>query len=275
MNVVKSMVATSQGQVLVRRAGRGERHVVLLQILPFSSRLFDATLPLLAMRGYCATAVDLMGYGGSDRRTAAWLVPDFAANLHEVLEVLTITRCALLGGHFSGLVATHMAITDPERIVRLVLDGVPVWTAETRAKVGAGGIGTQAAWTDDGAAILAQWQAMLAMLRKLNPGLTVNADLAPVMTALFRDWLAASAEPGVARAFAAYDMDAALPNVAQPVLAIAGEHDTQKQSQPRILQLARACRGHMFEGVHPLHDFARPARAADYVDAIAPFLAAA
>ncbi len=81
----KSYVDTARGQIHVRSAGDGEHMLVMLQILPFGSQLFEALMPVLAECGYHAVALDLMGYGRSDKRDDVWLIEDFAANIEDAL----------------------------------------------------------------------------------------------------------------------------------------------------------------------------------------------
>jgi proline iminopeptidase len=65
---------------------------------------------------------------GDDRHR----VEDYAADLELLREALGLEWMDLLGHSFGGLVAASYAATHPDRVRRLVLDGVPNWLEKDR-----------------------------------------------------------------------------------------------------------------------------------------------
>ena len=78
----KRYVETSRGLVHVQEAGnKGAPALVLITLTSFAAPLLDGVLPALAEHGWHALALDLMGYGRSDKRDGHWMVEDFADNM--------------------------------------------------------------------------------------------------------------------------------------------------------------------------------------------------
>jgi pimeloyl-ACP methyl ester carboxylesterase len=106
----------------VERYGHGGAPVVLLHGFGTSSFLWRNIGPTLALAKLTAYAVDLFGYGESDRPIDA----DFglAAQsdyLERALTALRVARAAIVGVDIGGGIALRLAATRPERVARLVL----------------------------------------------------------------------------------------------------------------------------------------------------------
>ena len=115
--------------------------------VPLSGRMYAHELSVFAAAGYRALAVDLMGFGRSDRREGpVWSVPQHADVLEEVLSALDARSVTVVGGHYSTPMAVELA--QAERAARrdiraLVIDGGPMLPPEAlqsllqRARIGA------------------------------------------------------------------------------------------------------------------------------------------
>jgi pimeloyl-ACP methyl ester carboxylesterase len=78
-------------------------------------------MPLLAT-DYRVVAVDLKGYGFSQRDAAAGLsFTDQAAMLHALLRRLAIDRAAVVGHSMGGAVVQRLAVTHPDDVSAIVL----------------------------------------------------------------------------------------------------------------------------------------------------------
>lgn len=110
----------------VDRFGYGGAPVVLVHGFGTSSFLWRQVGPMLAVRQCRAFAVDLFGYGESDRPFDA----DFglraqADYLDRALTALQLPRVTLVGMDIGGIVALRLAAERRDRVARLLLVGPP------------------------------------------------------------------------------------------------------------------------------------------------------
>jgi len=106
----------------VERYGHGGAPVVLIHGFGTSSFLWRNVAPALAITQHTAYAVDLLGYGESDRPFDG----DFglaaqADYLERALTALRVARAALVGVDIGAAIALRLASLRPERVARLVL----------------------------------------------------------------------------------------------------------------------------------------------------------
>jgi haloalkane dehalogenase len=124
------------GQVHVRSAGdRGAPLLLMLHQSPLSSRNYDAVLPLLAAEGKVrAVAVDTPGFGLSDPPAGDWPVEDYANAFWAIADRLSDgTQLNLFGRATGAVFAFAMACARPAAVRRLVLHGLPVYSAAEKA----------------------------------------------------------------------------------------------------------------------------------------------
>ncbi|WNG90172.1 alpha/beta fold hydrolase [Mycobacterium sp. ITM-2016-00317] len=103
--------------------------LVLLHQTPRSWDEFRAVADLLD--GYRLVIPDLPGYGGSEPLRDNTIEATAAAVLG-VLDALRVPYAHLVGHHFGGLVAYHLAVSAPERVLSLVLSSTPFIDAAER-----------------------------------------------------------------------------------------------------------------------------------------------
>src|SRR5918999_5806819 len=131
-------IPVGPGAVHVERYGHGGSAFVLLHGFGTSSFLWRHVAPTLAEAGHTAYAIDLFGYGESDRPFDA----DFgvAAQGEYVDAAMTALRAArgiIVGVDLGGSVALRLAATRPDRVDKLVvinppaLDQLPARDVET------------------------------------------------------------------------------------------------------------------------------------------------
>ena len=122
------------GQVHLMLAGADRAPpLILLHQSPLSGAQFAPALPLLARAGLRAIAPDTAGFGLSDPPPAPASIADHAEALGRVMDALGLERAHLLGHHTGAMIAASFAARWPQRVGRLVLNGVPLFSAEERA----------------------------------------------------------------------------------------------------------------------------------------------
>ena len=114
-------VATRAGRVGYSDDGSGPP-IVLLHATLHDHRDFDAIAPMLS-REYRVIAVDWPGHGTSDalspaQKATATLLADV---LEDLVAVLDLPACALIGNSVGGYAASRLAITQPGQVAALVL----------------------------------------------------------------------------------------------------------------------------------------------------------
>lgn len=115
-------IPVGPGALHVDRYGHGGTPVVLLHGFGTSSFLWRNVGPQIALARHTAFAIDMLGYGESDRPYEAEF--DIAAQAEYVDRALTALRVArgvVVGIDVGGGVALRLAAARPERVDRLVL----------------------------------------------------------------------------------------------------------------------------------------------------------
>lgn len=115
------------GQVHYRTCGGGPA-LLLLHQSPLSGAMFEPAMPRLAAAGLRPVAIDTAGFGLSDPPPAPVSIADHAKALDAVLDAFGWDRVRMLGHHTGAAVAAAFAARRPERVERLVLNGVPLFT---------------------------------------------------------------------------------------------------------------------------------------------------
>jgi pimeloyl-ACP methyl ester carboxylesterase len=117
------------GEVTLHAVVAGEGPLVLLlHGFPEFSWSWRHQLPALAAAGFRAVAVDLRGFGRSDRPrgVGSYSVHRMAADVSGLIRAFGVERAAGVVGHdWGGIVAYRLAATDPDRVERVVILNSP------------------------------------------------------------------------------------------------------------------------------------------------------
>lgn len=106
----------------VERFGHGGAPFVLVHGFGTSSFLWRNIAPTLALANRTAFAVDLFGYGESDRPfDADYGIAAQAEYLDHALTALRLARAVVVGVDLGAAVTLRLAATRPERVERMVL----------------------------------------------------------------------------------------------------------------------------------------------------------
>ncbi|WP_324695913.1 alpha/beta fold hydrolase [Novosphingobium aerophilum] len=120
------------GQIHYLDAGTG-RPLVMLHQAVMTANQFDYVFAPLIARGLRPIAIDMPGFGLSDRTPFEPAVSDYAPVVPAVLDALGISRAAVVGHHTGALVTNEVAIRYPERVSANILCGPLFISDEQRA----------------------------------------------------------------------------------------------------------------------------------------------
>lgn len=202
--------------IRLHRNGQGTP-LVMLHCLGITHHLWDC-LSGLAER-YTLISYDLPGHGETPVPATPYGIEDLSAQLSAVLKREGIPRAHIIGISLGGLIAQHIAATEPSMVDRLVLcDTTPRYTDEARANWAV----RAAAARRDGPA------SLLPMIEQIwfTPAF-VAAE--PPAVKLVRDTFRACSGEGYAlacEALGAADLRSLAPRIAAPTLVICGSEES-------------------------------------------------
>ena len=266
----KSFISTDEGQLYCRQLGDG-KPLLLLQLLPFGAEMFEPAMPALAESGVACWAVDVMGYGASDRRTRSWSIRDFANNMLRAMDCVGVTHFDVLGGHFTSLVAVEMALLAPERISLLILDGVPLWSDEQRHNM-LQNIPETPGLDAPETRLSKAWSQFYATLSKLDPGFNPTEHPEGLVLDLFSKFLRATYRPGTTEKFFAYPAIERLGQIQQPTLVIGSPADSLLSYHVAAVELIEQASGVMLDDAHPIHKMTGGSDVSPWVNVVTKFL---
>lgn len=211
------------GRVALYRAGpRHARPVVLVHGLgKAAARDWSRVIPALAER-YSVYALDLPGFGDSDKGNHHYSPENFARVLEAVLKDRVERPFALVGHSMGGAVALAYAAAYPQRVSRLVLvDAAGVLHrsvyAEFLGRVGAQRVlGMDSPWFD----------SVVRAIQYRVENWPVRGDLALEHAGVRQRVLRGDPNAIAAYALVEHDFSEALPRIKAPTLLIWGAFDS-------------------------------------------------
>lgn len=122
MNADVLRIPIGGGSVHVDRYGQGGESFVLLHGFATSSFLWRDVATELASAGHTAYAVDLLGYGESDRPLEAdYSIAAQTVYIERAMLGLRVERATVAGLDIGGGIAIRLALQHPQRVSRLAL----------------------------------------------------------------------------------------------------------------------------------------------------------
>ena len=94
--------------------------VVLVHGLANSVEFWQYNVAPLA-RSHRVYALDLLGFGRSDKEIGTFSLPYAAASIVDFLDAVEVERASLVGNSLGGVVCAQTAVQYPERVERLIL----------------------------------------------------------------------------------------------------------------------------------------------------------
>ena len=130
----RGFVDVSFGQVHYRYAGQGPT-VVLLHASPGSSKQLEALILRLA-DNFRVLSPDTPGNGDSTPLPIANpAIEDYSRGILEFLDAMQIEQAAFYGSHTGACLGSELALLEPQRVSRLIQDGVAIFTAAEREEL--------------------------------------------------------------------------------------------------------------------------------------------
>jgi len=263
------------GQLHYRTQGAGPP-VLLLHWAPSNGRQYEFIQPALAAHGFRVLALDLPGYGRSHKNAEGWSCEQLAAELAVACDALAIDHGFAVGGHLSAAVVAELAILQPQRWPRIVLDGSPTLTPEQMAKVMRNFAGLSPVFADAGTHKAFTWDMTETFLREWDPDYRATPETMAVQYGYMADYLQMGfsairsfLEPVPKGGLAVYKAMERWPLVRTKVLAMTAEREALRAGHATAVSLLHDCREHEFPGSHPIMN---PARAGEFAAVVAAFL---
>ena len=125
-SIVRAYADTPFGQIHYRHGGRGEP-VLLLHQSAASSATWEWLLPELG-RSFECFAPDTPGFGMSDPPPMEEpLAHDYARIIVAFMDAVGLRKANVVGHHTGASIATELAAGHPDRVERVILNGIPVY----------------------------------------------------------------------------------------------------------------------------------------------------
>lgn len=137
MQIDRAFVRIIEGQVHYRTCGTpsatGPLPLYMIHASPAAS---GRLAPLIGKLGESRLVIapDTLGFG--DSPPAAQNVPDaedYAESVVRIMDALSLERCDVYGSHTGAHIACELAIRYPDRVRRLVFDGIGMFSEDDKA----------------------------------------------------------------------------------------------------------------------------------------------
>ncbi len=219
------------GQIHYQVCGTGSP-LALCHQSPSSLRQFDSVYPLLAEAGFMVIGIDTPGFGLSDPPGEAPTIADYAHIVPATLDALGIERTDLLGHHTGAMVATEVALRDPQRVGRLVLNVPAPFTAAEAQEWREDMLARERAWLprEDGSHLTELWARRIKFARGLSPLSALQRNFTQTLVAGETMWY------GHHAAFC-YDHAESLRRIAHPCLVLSNTGDVIHDVARRALDI--------------------------------------
>ncbi len=121
------------GKVYLYRVGSGEP-VLFIHGVRGSSWTWRNSIGELSQHLSCYL-VDMPGYDRSDIPPRQYSMEDFAEAMLDVLDACGLEQASVVGEHTGAILGLLLAGKYPQRVKKLVLDGLPYWNQEQGKKI--------------------------------------------------------------------------------------------------------------------------------------------
>lgn len=130
--VRRAFVYVDEGEIHYRYAGEGDTPLVMLHASPWSSLTLVGLIERLGRRRF-VVAPDTWGNGDSSHPGQVKLeIGDYSEVLLHVMDRLELDTVDLYGTHTGASIALELCVQHPERVRKVILDGVSLRSDEMR-----------------------------------------------------------------------------------------------------------------------------------------------
>lgn len=234
----RDYVDTPDGQLHFRTEGSGKA-LLLLHCATISSDEFSEVIPILG-KSYWAIAVDLPGYGLSDKLPYKYSIEKCAHSIVRFMDALDITKANIMGNGSGASIAGEIAISHPERVDNLILSSCPYYTPEVREVRLKDPRFHPMEIKVDGSHIMKAWEYLSNYVPRSRP----ESWHRVVVNYLLSGVNAEDAHQAVFR----YEMEKRLPLIKQRTLLISGTDDVYYNTLEITKSLIPQCRVRLVEG---------------------------
>jgi pimeloyl-ACP methyl ester carboxylesterase len=237
----ENYVSRSDGKVYYQKVGQGAP-VVFIHGAGGSAWGWREVVDGLEGSFTCYV-VDMPGYDHSDMPQRRYTLADFADSVVDIMDHAGIAKVNVIGDHTGAMVAFHIARTRPERVEKMVLDGLPYWNKDSGKLVFERGL--VPAMTDTTSYDVAV-TPLLSYEESLEKNPNLNYDIWERQNRLqkkSRLWTRFTHE-----ATTNYDMQEAGPLVSTPMLVVFGEGDVLRRGETRLREGVKSAQVTVVEG---------------------------
>ena len=226
MTGTEHYVSRADGRVYYYKVGEGEP-LILLHNIELSGFTWENVIDKLAEHFTCYN-IDLPGHDHSDIPPQQYSIEDYTQAFVDVLDDAGLAQVDIVASHGGCVMALDLAATYPQRVKRMILDGLPYWNRER------GRIVWERFWVprfkdttsyDVPVYALTTWEEAV----QENPNLIRERwEKTEALKRKGRYWMRLTAE-----AMCSYDIEATGPKVKAPTLLLYGEGDPLRRGEQR------------------------------------------
>ncbi len=218
------------GQLHYMSAGDGPALVMVHQS-PDSMVQFEPVMSLLADRGLHAIAVDIPGYGMSDTPDHPPAITEYAQIVPAILDHFGLRSGHVLGHHTGALIVTEAALSFPERVDKLILNG-PLPLTDQEREYFKGSMAAEKTWAPkwDGSHLIERWAFRYRAQKQWNDLDAFNTHFVHGLLAGDKVWYAHEAVMD-------YHHEDAIPKIHHPCLVLANTGDAIFAQSQRTMDM--------------------------------------
>lgn len=224
----KDYVETNLGQVHYLTCGEGEP-LLMLHMTPQSSLQFIHTFDYLNKLGYQVIAPDTLGYGMSDKPEKPLTIEEYASVIPQLLKKMNLDKVTVVGHHTGASIACEFAKSYPDKVKKLILHGVPLYTQEEKNER-MDNLKVDLSPKKNGSHLLDYWNWIQSRVGD-------RASLESCHMSLLHVFLAGEDEWFCHHAAFSYDLETTILELKQPCLVITNTGDPLHYIIPRVQKL--------------------------------------
>lgn len=245
--VKEAYAQLKDGRMFYRHDGKGEP-VILLHPAGTSSWAWHMMQPLLAKK-FSVYALDMLGAGDSDKpKQESYSLEAHAHNIVAFMDAMKLDTAMLVGNSVGAMLSLHEAGSHPDRVTRMVLIGMPGWTAQEGGQLAAQF--RDVAWDKKGL----PKPMTLEQQRMTEPNITPElADAMNKVRAKSGVWSLKTME-----ALSKYDVPSHLGKVRCPTLVVYGDRDPIAEKKDLVAKGIPGARLHMLSNAGHIPQLEHP-----------------